>query len=36
MATCKRGYKAPKERAVEDVEGNIDEKTAQLRCFFLT
>jgi hypothetical protein len=36
MATySKRGYKAPKERAVEETEGaNSDEKTAQLLMFF--
>jgi hypothetical protein len=36
MATySKRGYKAPKERAVETVEGaNSDEKTAQLLMFY--
>jgi hypothetical protein len=36
MATySKRGYKAPKERAVEEtVEANSDEKTAQLLMFY--
>jgi hypothetical protein len=38
MATySKRGYKAPKERVEETVEGaNSDEKTAQLLMFFTT
>jgi hypothetical protein len=36
MATySKRGYKAPKERVEETVEGaNSDEKTAQLLMFY--
>jgi hypothetical protein len=37
MATySKRGYKAPKERAVDDSaeNGNVDEKTAQQRVYF--